>query len=217
MKKIALLGVSALTAITIAGCQGDEGLGTNNNYDTGVEPTRYTENNDIEPNRDRVGMDNNDLGPNYNDPDRNGVNNNEAGPNYNGTNQDRNWNRDRGLNGDGDNLMNENNRFEVADDAADRIAEEVREVERAYVLAGNNNAYVAAVLDNDQERIDADLRTRIERVVRSIDRDIDNVYVSANTEFVDLSEGYINGDNRDDDGFVEEFNEMTQRLFPDMD
>ncbi|MBO8157710.1 MAG: YhcN/YlaJ family sporulation lipoprotein [Bacillaceae bacterium] len=215
MNKLALLGISTLTALTIAGCQGDdEGLGINNDYDTGIEPTRYNENNDIQPNRDRYGMNNNNLGPNYNNPDRNGMNNNAIGPDYNGTNPDRNWNADRGLNGDGDNLM-DNTRFEVADDAADRIAQEVREVERAYVLAGNNNAYVAAVLDSDQERIDANLRERIERVVRSVDRDIDNVYVTANNEFVDLADGYVNGENRD--GFYDDFNNMTQRLFPDMD
>ncbi|MEC5423732.1 YhcN/YlaJ family sporulation lipoprotein [Virgibacillus sp. C22-A2] len=50
----------------------------------------------------------------------------------------------------GQNMNQRNDQYHVAEEAADRITDEVDEVERAYVLTTNNNAYVAAGLDIDR-------------------------------------------------------------------
>src|SRR5690625_5234935 len=44
------------------------------------------------------------------------------------------------------------NRYEVSDKIAERITSELDEVDRAYVLTTNKNAYVAVVMDNDNRR-----------------------------------------------------------------
>src|SRR5699024_12005741 len=46
------------------------------------------------------------------------------------------------------------NRYDVSEEAAKKITDEVDEIDYAYVLTTNNNAYVAAVLDNDRDRAD---------------------------------------------------------------
>src|SRR5699024_12725820 len=50
------------------------------------------------------------------------------------------------------NNRNSNNRqdeYDMSKDAANRIVDEVAEIDRAYVLTTKNNAYVAAELDKD--------------------------------------------------------------------
>lgn len=42
--------------------------------------------------------------------------------------------------------------FDVSEEAAERIVEEVAEIDRAYVLTTNRNAYVAATLNEDHDR-----------------------------------------------------------------
>lgn len=46
---------------------------------------------------------------------------------------------------------NTQDRYEVSKEAADRIVEDIAEIDRAYVLTSRNNAYVAATLDNRNE------------------------------------------------------------------
>jgi YhcN/YlaJ family sporulation lipoprotein len=78
---------------------------------------------------------------------------------YNDTNRGMDDNREHGImrnsereqdrddaRGNNDN----NNQYEVAEEAADRITEQVDEIDRAYVLTTENNAYVAAGLDIDR-------------------------------------------------------------------
>lgn len=161
----------------------------------------------------------------------------------------------------------DHNRYDVAKEAADRITSELREVNQAYVLTTNNNAYVAVILDNDQRkstgertdrredrterreninrdrsrtRIDGDRRGRadndlsdrifigrdddisddlkhdIAQIVRSVDNRIDNVYVSSNPDFVDLTNNYIDDVNagRPIRGFFDEMSNMIERIFP---
>ncbi|MGM8366739.1 YhcN/YlaJ family sporulation lipoprotein [Virgibacillus sp. W0181] len=47
---------------------------------------------------------------------------------------------------------NNNNQYDVADKAADKITDQIKEIDQAYVLTTDNNAYVAAMLDNDSNR-----------------------------------------------------------------
>ena len=59
------------------------------------------------------------------------------------------WDRD--INENRNNInRNNNDQYNVADKAADRITDQIEEIDYAYVLTTGNNAYVAAVLDNDR-------------------------------------------------------------------
>ncbi|KGA95568.1 hypothetical protein BALCAV_0221785 [Alkalihalobacillus alcalophilus ATCC 27647 = CGMCC 1.3604] len=123
----------------------------------------------------------------------------------------------------GDNMQTQNNdwdnnqtRMEVASEAADKITD-LDDVSHANVIAANRNAYVAVVLDDDRKgEIRQELENEISEVVKSTDSNIQNVFVSANPDFVDRMTGY--GDKiqegRPIQGLFEEFTEMTQRIFP---
>lgn len=163
----------------------------------------------------------------------------------------------------------DHNRYDVAKEAADRITEEINDVDRAYVLTTNNNAYVAVVMDDDRregrntnrsnvknrtnqgnlgnlgdnrnntqtdttrrgtadndlhnrtfigrdDNISEELKRDIAEIVRSVDQNIDNVYVSTNPDFVDLTNNYIDDINtgRPIRGFFEEMGNMIERIFP---
>lgn len=134
----------------------------------------------------------------------------------NGTTNDMN-------NGDESNL-------EVAQDAADLVAD-LDEVDSATVIVTNKNAYVAVVLNdvatndntnadtnaNADEALTADLEDKIANKVREVNKDIKNVYVSLNPDFVERMTDYgtrIN-EGKPVAGFFEEFTESVRRVFPD--
>ncbi|WP_369792725.1 YhcN/YlaJ family sporulation lipoprotein [Virgibacillus sp. SK37] len=126
------------------------------------------------------------------------------------------------------------NRYDVAEEAANKITDKVDEIENAYVLTTDNNAYVAARLDtndnngnnnnnnngnnnNKGNEVTDKVKDEITKIVKSVDKDIDNVYVSTNPDFVDLTNNYINDvDNGEPiEGFFDQFGNMVDRLFPD--
>lgn len=101
----------------------------------------------------------------------NDTNNNNKGDN-NGTTEQTRMSRDNGFNDNNftQNVRNRNNdvnrnsnnrqdRYEVSEEAAERIVAEIPEIERAYVLTTRNNAYVAATL-NEAERTRTDSLTK---------------------------------------------------------
>jgi len=47
--------------------------------------------------------------------------------------------------------MRDNRSYDIQKEAAERIVDEISEINYAYVLTNNRNAYVAAVLDNDRK------------------------------------------------------------------
>lgn len=123
-----------------------------------------------------------------------------------------------GTRDNGNNRINDNNqpRLEVANKAADRIAE-LDEVDQANVIVTNNNAYVAVVLKNGvQGNITDQLENKIADQVRATDPDIQNVYVSSNPDFVNRMKDYAEKIKRGEPvkGLVEEFTEAVQRVFP---
>ncbi|MBB6451836.1 YhcN/YlaJ family sporulation lipoprotein [Salirhabdus euzebyi] len=244
MNKLTVIGATFITAITLAGCQGgdDTGLGDHNQGNLGVEPTRYNENIDIAPNRDRIDMDE-EFGPDYyqngtlrNDEgdlrnDNYRYNREDNGNGYAGTNYNARYNDDANNNGiTGNNTRNNNtgnnagntgnnhNQFEVADRAADRITSEVEEVERAYVFTGPENAYVAAVLDGNQNITD-DIEQRIRQAVKATDEDIDDVFVSTNPDFINQAGDYTDQVEAGEpiEGFFDEMGDMFRRVFPTND
>ncbi|CAN2252443.1 YhcN/YlaJ family sporulation lipoprotein [Bacillus vallismortis] len=148
---------------------------------------------------------------------RNPVNDNGRG-NINDVNNNRDNvdnNVTDNVNDNGNNNGNDNRQLEVADDAADKISD-MKEVERANVIVAGNQAYVAVVLKNGKEEVGQDLKKKISEKVKDTDKNMDNVYVSANPDFVDRMQGYgeriQNGDPVA--GFFDEFSETVQRIFP---
>lgn len=209
--KIKLIGITVLTSLTLFGCQannGDEAMNNDGNG-LGAERTQYDDN----------GIDN--VGDNMRD--ENGYNNVDFNNRRNGMNNGDNNGLENGNgNNNGNGLMNMGNRdgnqrYDVGRKVASKITSEVDEVDRAYVLTTENNAYVAVVSDNNTE-VNDDLKGEISRVVKEADNDIDNVYVSSNPDFFDMTQGYANDvrEGRPIRGFFNEFGQMIDRTFSDV-
>jgi|SRR5690625_1837232 len=167
--------------------------------------------------------------------------------------------------------------YNVQKEAAERITEEIADIDYAYVLTMNRNAYVAAVLDRDSTTMDNrndsltnqgtnrqqdrnqttpvrdgniqqnegltkdrasdrdrtnnrgtnrthdegqeltdDVKNEIERIVKDVDSNIDNVFVSTNPDFADLTNNYINDFNSGKPvrGMFDQMGNMIERIFP---
>lgn len=167
-------------------------------------------------------------GVTYNNPDNfKGANNYpdrfRADNNFNVENQENRLNVNRTTNeknrqpNNTYNTQNNNeNRMRVADRAAAKIAE-IREVDRANVIVTDDNAYVAVNLeDNTNKRISKEVERKITDLVKSTDRDIDNVYISLNPDFYNRTTTYANDirAGRPIEGFFDEFGELVRRVFP---
>ena len=114
------------------------------------------------------------------------------------------------------NKQNNESRISVADRAADKITA-MREVDQANVFVSENNAYVAAQLENNTDkRQTKEIEKRISDIVKATDRDIDLVYVSVNPDFYNRTSSYANDirNGRPVAGFAEEFNTLIKRVFP---
>ncbi|QHS21562.1 YhcN/YlaJ family sporulation lipoprotein [Virgibacillus sp. MSP4-1] len=217
MNKIKLMGATLLTAVTITGCQGGDETGLGNNGDNGLQPVRYNNTTDIAPNRERINMDGRDLGPQYNNENNRNIDNgnrDDINGQFNNNDTPRNMNNTNdGNNNDADG----HNQYDVADRAADRITDEIKEVDQAYVFAGNENAYVAVAFKGDQnDEVTDKLKNRISKVVKATDEDIDDVFVSANPEFFNQAGDYADQIENGDpiEGLFNEMGDMFQRIFP---
>ncbi|MGE7606107.1 YhcN/YlaJ family sporulation lipoprotein [Peribacillus frigoritolerans] len=116
-----------------------------------------------------------------------------------------NVNNDNGVNG-----------MRVAEDISNRV-EALKEVGNANVIVTENNAYVGAVLkDGGEKDISNDLKERVADAVREADPSVDQVYVSANPDFVQRMDRYANDieNGKPVEGFAEEFRELVTRIFP---
>lgn len=111
--------------------------------------------------------------------------------------------------------MNMENRFDIAQAAADRIIR-ITGVKSANVLVTKHNAYVAAVVNTPANQINKMLEDQIANEVRATDPTIKNVYISTNPEFVDRVKQYVNEarSGRPISGFFNELNQMISRIFP---
>lgn len=202
--KAKLLSIVVASTFILVGCQGTENQeGRTDDPNNNMEQTRNVD--DFDQNRNMNNRDN--LV----------------------TNRDRDRNRSNI-----DNVNNRDNEYSVSDEAADKIVDEIAEIDSAYVLTTNNNAYVAAMLDNDGnragkqhsstgkdatnkgEQLTDDVKSRISEIVQSVDHNIDNVYVTTNPDFMDLTDNYINdmNDGKPVRGFFDEIGNMIERVFP---
>lgn len=115
-----------------------------------------------------------------------------------------------------DNNDNDVNGMRVSEDISNRV-EALKEVSNANVIVTENNAYVGAVLkDGGEKDISNDLKERVADAVRGADPSVDQVYVSANPDFVQRMDGYANDieNGKPVEGFAEEFRELVTRIFP---
>jgi spore cortex protein len=105
-------------------------------------------------------------------------------------------------------------RFRIADQAANEIVK-MPEINQANVLVTDRNAFVAATLIKNQVYT-PDLENRIVAKVRSMDPNIDNVYVSVNPDFVARVNAYVNDvrNGRPVSGLINELSDAIYRLFP---
>ncbi|WP_080874040.1 YhcN/YlaJ family sporulation lipoprotein [Oceanobacillus timonensis] len=148
------------------------------------------------------------------------------GQNINDGNRDgdRNQNRDHMLERDAD--RNTDAEYNVSKEAAEKITDKMDNIDHAYVLTTENNAYVGANLDIDNDdnarndsnmEITDDVKDEIADIVRSVDSSIDHVYVTSNPDFLDLADKYVNDmDNGNPvEGFFDQIGSMIDRVFPD--
>ncbi|MGM0883914.1 MAG: YhcN/YlaJ family sporulation lipoprotein [Bacillota bacterium] len=159
--------------------------------------------------------------PNNNQMGQQNVRDNNRGPQMlRDQNNGDDWNNGRTGNADNrragrDGVGTLDNRIEIADKAAEKITN-LKGVNQANVLVTRRNAYVAAVLDTDQQKLTKNIEDQIANQVRKVDPDIQNVYVSTNPEFVERINGYVGDvqEGRPVTGFMEQFNEIAARIFP---
>lgn len=125
----------------------------------------------------------------------------------------QNVNNDNNNNNDNGNGVNG---MRVSEDISNRV-EALKEVSNANVIVTENNAYVGAVLkDGGEKDISNDLKERVADAVRGADPSVDQVYVSANPDFVQRMDRYANDieNGKPVEGFAEEFRELVTRIFP---
>lgn len=115
-----------------------------------------------------------------------------------------------------DNASGTRPRVKVADMAANKLAD-LKEVDTANVIVSDNNAYAAVKLATGQ-KLTKGLEKKMSNRVKSVDQNIDRVYISANPDFYKRMTTYA-GDIRSGkpiSGFFDEFTRSVKRVFPDV-
>jgi len=122
-----------------------------------------------------------------------------------------------------------NTRLELSQLVAEKIAA-LPEIDAAYVMLTDNNAYVAVTESSKSGRrairsgdayddLAIGLKDKVADRVRSLVPGVRNVYVSANPDFFGRMREIADevGRGRPIQGFLEEFNAMVARIFPTPD
>lgn len=235
------MGVALATTVALVGCgttNNDDGTAMRdggNDGNTNVEQTRYNDHADNNRHNDRINNDRGAENTRYNDNNR--INNREGAKN--------------------------NKRYDVSKEAADKITSDIDDIDRAYVLTTNNNAYVGvamhgdrtdrndnnnkddngdrtntdrndvtnhdgvnntgdlnhtndANMNNGKHDVTDDVKKQVTDAVKSVDNDIDNVYVTTNPDFIDLTSDYADEarNGHPIGGFVDQIGDMVKRVFP---
>ncbi|MBS4189619.1 YhcN/YlaJ family sporulation lipoprotein [Bacillus sp. FJAT-49705] len=186
MKSKALLA-TALTTLVLSAC----GVNNNDNAKNNVNDTAV-------------------RNPNVTDPTR--VNNPLTNDN---DFIDNNGRTDNGVTPVRNNDVNQTSKMDVADSAADKIVS-LPEVDQASVIVTDNNAYVAARLEDNNKGLSSDVERKIADQVKAADKSINDVYVSVNPDFYDRMTNYANDirNGKPVEGFYDEFTNTVQRVFP---
>jgi YhcN/YlaJ family sporulation lipoprotein len=152
---------------------------------------------------------------------------------------------DRQNQGMGGTNQHRNTRVEMSEEIAEQIAD-MAEIDRANVFLTDENAYIAVVLENNgnrtsnqnrgneigtrnrgnnqggrmgfnqQDEVTEQIKEKIASQVKSVKPDINNVFVSANPDFLNRMNGFVDQvqDGRPLRGFMAEFNTLVERIFP---
>ncbi|WP_168413245.1 YhcN/YlaJ family sporulation lipoprotein [Bacillus salacetis] len=120
------------------------------------------------------------------------------------------------------NIYGEANPADPTYNMTDRMANKVMklyEIERAYVYTKGEDAYAGVVLENRLEtQLDDDLQRKIEEAVKSVNRNIQSVFISSDRELVRDMKSYRdrvhNGEPVDD--FGERIDGRVSELFPNI-
>ena len=153
MKRIALVSV-VLTALVLSAC------GVNND---GSNDTAFQNRDITKPTR-------------VNNPGNNLTNESRANENTHNNNRHEDNNLTHINNGN-----NDTQRMKVANQIEDKI-DSMNEVDQSKVTIKNNNAYVAVQLDHNNHDLSKDVAQRIADQAKSIDHNIENVYISVNPD-----------------------------------
>jgi|SRR5690625_934270 len=142
--KYLLFGVAIALLLITVGCQGtqnnEEGMYDRNNQNDQYENTRN----------------NNNRYNNMTDNNRNNRYNNVTDGDRTTRNNRNNTLDNQRIENRTDRMSNRGDRYEVAEEAADKITDDIDEINYAYVLTTQNNAYVAAVLNDDKNNDNTD-------------------------------------------------------------
>ncbi|MCM3785851.1 YhcN/YlaJ family sporulation lipoprotein [Neobacillus mesonae] len=70
--------------------------------------------------------------------------------------------------------------------------------------------------DAEDEQVTDEMKKKITAKIKKMAPDVKNIYISANPDFIDRAEGYVNdvANGRPISGFMDEFQTMMDRLFP---
>jgi spore cortex protein len=120
------------------------------------------------------------------------------------------------------NIYGEANPADPTYGITDRMANKVMklyEIERAYVYTKGNDAYAAVVLENRLENhLDDDVQRKVEEAVKSVNGNIQNVYVTNDRELVQDMKTYR--DQVHNGGPVanlgDQIGERVSKLFPNV-
>ncbi|SFL41615.1 sporulation lipoprotein, YhcN/YlaJ family [Gracilibacillus orientalis] len=213
------LAMTFAATLTLTACGGNEYGQENGEYNGNpAQPIGYNQTSN-DPANDRANNRNQTT-----DPSR-GQDNMNRETRRNDNNQfmfDGNTNRDA------DNMTNSRRNganYNVGEEAAEKIQSEVPEIDRVYVVTTDNNAYVAASWDKEtdnespnrnNEELSEETKEKITKTVKSVNDDIDNVYVSTNPDFFDLAGQYANDVEGGEpvEGFFKRMGNMIERVFP---
>ncbi|MFC5704300.1 YhcN/YlaJ family sporulation lipoprotein [Cohnella faecalis] len=113
--------------------------------------------------------------------------------------------------------MHANSNLELSDAVANKVAT-IPGIDKAYVMITNRNAYVGVTQKAHGKGavMDQALKDKIADHVRTVSPTTDNVYVSANPDFMGRMENYAAEVRQGHpiQGFITEFNALVERIFP---
>lgn len=222
-------GVLSAVILSLAACGNTNDNGVQNNaMDNGNVRSygidRYMDDQDLGMNRDIAGNRGQVRNNARNDSD---LNDQEQGMNQELYDEGMNGNRGTVSNG-----LHQNTKMVRADEIVRKL-EAMKDIESANVLLTDQNAYVAIELESsanqngnrtysqfnsmeDSDQVSDKIKQKVSDTIKKMNPDIENVYVSANPDFMDRMNGYMEqlDDGKPVRGFINEFNTMVERMFP---
>lgn len=213
MKKNKIMLISLILAVVFAtiGCtaQPDNldrtqtriGIDNNNNA------LRRNNRNDTDLNDNNMGNITDDSIGREDTMERNRLRNNIVNNGLNNNNFNNNLNTDMNNNG---------NNVELSRRIADRV-EDIQGVNKAYVLISGNTAIVGVDMDNNAEgQVTRNLKQKIEKAVKRVDNNIDNVSVTADPDLLTRIQNMFEDMDKGNPirGFTDEFQEILRRITP---